>query len=480
MSLASVVAFVDRLRSNTGKIAVVVSLVAVQSMFLSAFTYAQEGEIAPINAVSVYEDTENLKYAVTGDEGASIHSLKGNELTANAMTGVELLCGVECFEGGQERAEEVGLSYATRSGLLGVTEDGITSMIQNSPGLNLGEHLANQWLPSSDTNTGTFAQGAGYKLLQNSGMEQVWEMFRNIAYAGFVFIIIASGFMIMFRSKIGGQTSVNIMNTLPNILIGLVVVTFSFAIVGFVLDLGRLVTALLSSYMSSALNGSGFQVTGIGDPIQMARWAFTAASPGNLDPEQALAVSLTGIIGFSPLGFLFGGSADVGILGWGLIGILVVLVLTAIAFYASIRVFITLITSYIKIILDLVLGPLYILMGSLPGKQNSITDWLKRLIANAMVFPLVFFIINLSRYIGHGGMQTGATSGIDFMSAGTAVPSGMSFNGLLAIAGYFLAASAPAIVQDLIGVEDSKGLQKALGESSKAASKIPLVGGVFS
>ncbi len=485
--LRKVIDITDYLYKNTGKIAGIFALVFMQFIFVSAAAFAQDAtttESPKIDAIEVYKNTEDMKYVMTGDKGASIQSLKQNEQTANLLSATSLLVGTDAFSGGTERAEEVGLDSVNRVGLLGTVDNSVTAMLINPPGVDLDNHLARQWLPGAEgSSTSVYAAtSGGYVLLQNTGLEQIWEMFRNFAYAGFVFVIIAAGFMIMFRSKIGGQVSVSIMNTLPSVIIGLIMVTFSFAIVGFVLDLGRLITALLSSYMASALSGTGFQLVGLSDPFNMARDAFLAMSPFGTSAGDYLGALGVGMAGGGVVGAIFGGGigALIGAAVGAVVFLIILLVVAAIALYASIRVFVTLVTAYIKIILDLVLGPVYILLGSLPGRTNSIMDWLKRLFGNVLVFPVVFFIINLGRYIAVSPTNAGAMTPIDFMNVGDTAPSGISFKAILVIAAYFIAASAPAIISDMIGVSESKGMGAALGETKKAASRIPLVGGLFS
>ena len=81
---------------------------------------------------------------------------------------------------------------------------------------------------------------AGYKYLKDSlKLDKLWGQSRNIAYMFFVVAMIVIGFMIMFRNKIGGQVLVSISNSIPQLIICLVLVTFSFAIAGIMLDIGR-------------------------------------------------------------------------------------------------------------------------------------------------------------------------------------------------------------------------------------------------
>src|SRR3990170_138343 len=94
-----------------------------------------------------------------------------------------------------------------------------------------------------------YAQGAGYTAL--SPLIPLWTAFRNISYLAFVVIFILIGFMIMFRAKLDPQTVVNVQNSLPKLVITLLLITFSFAIAGFMVDLIYLGIYLMLSVLAS-------------------------------------------------------------------------------------------------------------------------------------------------------------------------------------------------------------------------------------
>jgi hypothetical protein len=270
------------------------------------------------------------------------------------------------------------------------------------------------------------------------------------------------------------------MNTIPNIIIGLLMVTFSFAIVGLLLDLGRLLTLLLGSYFASALNSGSFQVTGLSGPVEMARYAFIAVHPQHIGMLPALGSAL--FSGAGSIAWWFKvvtiGPGDT-VLTSGLIGIIFCLVVGAIALYAGIRVFLTLLMAYMKIVIELILGPIYLLMASLPGKQTSMMDWIKRIIQNILVFPMVFVIINLARYIGMNADNLKTYTPISFLNGGPTIPLGFGLGGAIVIAGYFIAANVPPLIADFIPVEGGKGMQASMQGTQDALKRIPLIGGLF-
>jgi len=65
----------------------------------------------------------------------------------------------------------------------------------------------------------------------------LWEAIRNIVYIFFVLIFVFIGVGIMFRLHIDPRTVMTIQNSLPKIVMGLVFVTLSYAIAGFLVDM---------------------------------------------------------------------------------------------------------------------------------------------------------------------------------------------------------------------------------------------------
>jgi len=466
----------DTMRSKVDGIAHIVTVGLFVSLLVGgivSMVHGQAGVETSIGAIESYQEEQDKAQAMTGATGASNLTFDGTSDLSNGLNGAGLLIGVEAFgEEAMGRADALGLSNTAKYGLLGVVDGEVTAMLVNPPGVNIPEHLANQWVPGHKavSDTRIYAQSEGFDFLRNSiGLEGIWEMFRNLAYAGFVIVIMVAGIMIMFRSKLGGQTTVNLMNTIPGILVGLVVVTFSFAIVGFILDIGRLLTMIIGSYMDSQLGANGFQTVGLSGPLEMAKYAFTATNP--FSGGQLVAAGLGA-------GFLYLIFAPIGIVT-GLLMILVIVVIAAIALYAAIRVYATLLLTWIRIFVEVILGPLYILMGSLPGKSTIITDWIKRVMAGTLTFPVIFLLLNLGRYIGTSNISTGFAGPISFLSGGQPVSSIIEIRGIFVIATYFVAAGAPGIVNDLLAVTESKGVAAAIEGAKKAAGKIPLVGGAM-
>lgn len=226
-----------------------------------------------------------------------------------------------------------------------------------------------------------YAQGIGFAGLQP--VLTVWKAFRNLAYFLYVIIFVVVGFMIMFRAKLNPQTVVSLQIALPNLVFTLILITFSYAIAGFVVDL---------IYLSIYIFGALFQMFGLikagpnpaevflGKNIFEIGWIYLFGS-GDVAGVAAQGI---GVIVQDVL---------VNVAGW-LSSVLAFLILAIALLIAIVRTFFMLLKAYINIILKTVLAPLFILLNAMPG-SDAFSSWLKDLVASAAVFPATALILLL-------------------------------------------------------------------------------------
>ena len=141
----------------------------------------------------------------------------------------------------------IGLSYQ-KSAMAGLAKSTL-AMYQHPPARS-SEYIADVGRTLGFIPKKVEAQGIGFSGLQS--MLPLWKTFRNIAYALLAVIIIVVGFMVMFRKKIDPKTVVTVQNAIPRIVIALGLVTFSYAIVGAMIDLIYLAIVLSTSAVASA------------------------------------------------------------------------------------------------------------------------------------------------------------------------------------------------------------------------------------
>ncbi|MFZ5365833.1 MAG: hypothetical protein ACOZBZ_00890 [Patescibacteria group bacterium] len=248
-----------------------------------------------------------------------------------------------------------------------------------------------------------YAQGqtAGFQTMEK--ILPVWTAFRNLAYVLFVLIFVFMGFAIMFRVKISPQAVITIQSALPRIVIGLILVTFSYAIVGFMIDLMYVVIYLINGVfrdiyinhfgslgdlfrkLFESLDKLNIVVFGVSAPL-LIKTVYTNFVFFSLIPALALiTVSLMG-----PVGWLF--------------GIIVVILI----FIALLRCLWTLLKAYAMIIVNLIFAPFLILMGVLPG-SNATGNWFRNTLANIAVLPtmtVMFFLSSYLIFVGIVGLFT--------------------------------------------------------------------------
>lgn len=279
----------------------------------------------------------------------------------------------------------------------------------------------------------------------------LWIAARDISYLIIVIVIVTIGFMIMFRMKLNPQTVVSIESALPKIVITLLMITFSFAIAGFLIDLmyvliilvittlakaGNLpVTELSSSYMQASpwdligklAGGQGFvgdfwnifyklpnSLLGIlGDTLGYiiraiasfvavftltpAIYNFLKETMGPIPPPIILSPAGLGI----HLDFLKAAVAPfAAVIAWGvglamgpiilnlIIGLLVFFTILFIFF----RIFFILLGAYVKIFLLIIAAPIILVFNAVPGR-NTFGIWFLSLVAELLTFPLLIGIL---------------------------------------------------------------------------------------
>ncbi len=273
---------------------------------------------------------------------------------------------------------------------LGSANRMIASIYQNKPvDLSL-------WIKDAGQTLGfvpkqAHAQGVGFKGL--AAVLPIWKAFRNISYLFLAIVMVAIGFMVMFRKKIDPKTVVTVQNALPNIVITMLLITFSYAIAGLMIDIMYLViifgvnilvpldqgifkTGLFKADQNTAsqlMTGNMFTLLG-----QMI-WGATGAF------DDLLRYLIAG----NPQNWLQG----LGAVGAGVLATPFIVVILAVAIlFGYIRIIFLLGGAYINIIISVIFAPLLILMDAIPGNQ-SFVSWFNNLLADLAVFPITIILL---------------------------------------------------------------------------------------
>lgn len=235
------------------------------------------------------------------------------------------------------------------------------------------------------------AQGFGFEAA--GSVRELWKAVRNVTYFFLVLMIIGMAFLIMFRFKINPQTIITIQSALPRIIIALILITFSYAIAGFMIDLMYVVIGILAAVLQSSglfqlnswmdmynrLTGAGLGLGIVGTllvyMLLFIVTAFLAVFSGLINVTLLLPVSI-------------------------LLFIIIVVVSILALIFIIFKILWMLIKALVTTLLLIAVGPVFIITGGFAG-------WLKNLASNLAVFAAV-----------------GPMLAISFLFLASAVPSG--------------------------------------------------------
>lgn len=227
--------------------------------------------------------------------------------------------------------------------------------------------------------------GAGFRALTLA--DPVWRASRDFSYALMTLAIIILAFMIMFRVKLSPQVTISIQSALPKVAIGLVLITFSYAIAGFIVDLAYIAQGLFALMFTT---GHLSSATALDLFKQMQDGTSSILDLG-------IAYILVGFSGPLYAAVITGGAGiGAGIeIGFG--GFIVGLFILIVFIVAALWLFWVLLKAYVTTILLVIIAPFYILAGVV-SPAIGFTGWLKQFIANVAVFPTVTMVIFLAHF----------------------------------------------------------------------------------
>jgi len=298
-----------------------------------------------------------------------------------------------------QQEADAGFNYGTGSGAI----TGLFSMIgefYKHPPAETSVYIADL-VESAGFAPPAYAQGLGFASL--SPILDLWKMFRNVAYFFFIGAFIVIGFMIMFRYKIAGQTAVTAQQAIPSVIISLILVTFSYAIAGLLVDLMYLTMFMMLGIFGDLLSnlpqvgGKAFEsgvlsanILDVGGALFKGIWdgglsrnvvsdSLDAVASGNNWLNRQLAI---------------GG------------GIIISLIITIAVLIGVFKLFFELLKSYFSIVVAVIMSPILLMMGAIPGK-NTFTPWLKGIIGNLAAFPTVLLALIMFAKFTEVGTSTG-------------------------------------------------------------------------
>ncbi len=280
-----------------------------------------------------------------------------------------------------------GLGYIYSPGVLG-TQGKVVAMIYNNQ-ISSREYVAdlldNIGIPSVSR---AYAQGTGYTAMQP--FLEFWKVFRNVAYSLYIIMFVVVGVMIMLRTKVNAQTVITIQSAIPNLLVTLLLITFSYAIVGFMIDLMYFLIYFVVYLIASV----GIIDASASIERLMTHSAWNVVFAGRNSIILAVTGSLQGVLGSL-------GTGGIGIVG-GLVNFLdtatqfltlgmvspLYLFVVVSFIIAMLKLMVALIKSYVMLIVQTITAPLQILMNAMPGSK-AFSTWIKTTASYLIPFPVV-------------------------------------------------------------------------------------------
>lgn len=335
------------------------------------------------------------------DDAGSCVNASGQVITGNTPVDIKAQSSTERFF----KAKEVGIIPIVASGIgdlpaapggIGAAASLMNNMYAYRPA-STGYYIA--YLKEKGVFPGVqpaYAQ-TGFAVQAFSPVLKLWELSRNIALLGFTVIFVVVGFMIMLRSKIDPRTVITIQQAIPKLAVGILLVLFSYALVGLVIDVVNVGTRIVAQIMQD--QGLIAQTrldknTAAGQADLNGRLAILLNSNifalfQQLYNVDNLVIAIGDLSEFNTIAQVL--QLDQLLSGGGITRT----VLWIAMFVAVIRTFFMLLTNYLIITFYVIFAPFQFLMMALPG-QGDFWGWLRKLLSRVAVFPVTFFMLALA------------------------------------------------------------------------------------
>jgi hypothetical protein len=353
----------------------------------------------------------------------------------------------------------------------------------------------------------------GYGFCGLNPIFSLWVASRDFAYAILVLAFVFLGLGVMLRFKVDPRTAMTLQNQIPRVIIAILLITFSYAIAGIMIDLMWTVTyagvnAIASSSNAQVRAGCTDQP---GDP---------AANPANPAPApgagQSLGQTATNNLLDNPVSFanriylrdcegINSGIVNISdrvseafvslihsiineFMGWDdgeecsiipwnfeecledfglwITGLIVTLIIIIAIFIALFRLWFELIKAYITFFVFVILGPIWIVFGLIPGRPMGFERWMRLIFANLAAFPLVAFMLVFARVLVEAIPANPDPTGT-FIPPLVGNPNATAFNVLMAFGAIILAPTIPAMIR-----EKMKAGQGKMGHTIAAGAAV--------
>jgi len=348
-----------------------------------------------------------------------------------------------------------------------------------------------------------YRPGLGFSLLQP--VQGFWAWSRNIVYVLFIVLIIIIAFLILFRKSISGQTPITIFNSIPTIILALILITFSYPVSAIFVDITTVGINLVQNLMLSGPGAPGYSTIwqdSTGQPIQWRPSSHPEQQPEyisryQLQPDDP-QMSLWQLFNTANIQFCKEGDTecagietlipkDIGsiqvigglindivntIQNIGLAKTLLDIVLGFAAFTAATKIFFSLLNKYIVLTIGPILAPFYFFFAALPGGgSNTVINFIKINLGAALTFivtyALFLFIIVF--------VKEPTTQNLNWIPPLMGYDASQYFAGnmihyLIAYATFLLAPSISKFIDNFLNIPSANEMVQQLGQSINDAA----------
>ncbi|MBP9818173.1 hypothetical protein KBC75_05525, partial [Candidatus Shapirobacteria bacterium] len=269
----------------------------------------------------------------------------------------------------------------------------------------------------------------------------------------------------------------------------LVLITYSYAIAGLVIDLMQFIQSFVIALLFNA-TGTGLGTTlfkNIFGGSTLSNYDFTKLSTGDMDTIAGLtqrAIPMAPMIVWGmAIGAIIGSFTVLTALGGAALAVpLVLLVILICMLVWMFKFYFGCLKCYITAIFKIIIGPLEIAMGAFPNSKMGFNSWIWDIIANLSVFPISMIFLVLGNLLidkaSNGLWQPAILNGLSLQSAITdiGVAGGLIGNvvsigiGLSVVA---LMSKLPEMIPQFIFMIKPTPWEQAVGQSMAGIGSAP-------
>lgn len=367
-----------------------------------------------------------------------------------------------------------------------------------------------------------------YAQQQKTGVDSLrpilplWETTRDITLSFIAAIIVLIGFLVLIGARMGGAM-ITITSALPRVLIVVVLILFSYPIVGLMLDFAEVGNSFITTTFLGDLTVDGAGVTNIRpitngstDPLSIQGNSYLYydkldSTKGavnifslmqQLNRTDEIKNSVSDIIDEILNSVNSGGNA-ISATGSKLVSYVVQFIFGLALLGAIFKTFFGLLSAFVGIVLKTIIAPIQLLIIAVPSSGASVSAWLKGLLADILVFPATYALLVIAAVIMGDVLQApiapiwqiehNLVSSPDAQFGAFPLPlgnfqgtttsnSGITlniFSAFIAFGILLFLPSIPGLIKNALKTTDiTAGATQQVGGSLKGvASKIPIVGG---